>query len=150
MINLNEIEFKKMHVEDLNKISDILLTDFDDFWNYNIFKQELNNPNSQYICAIYKDEIIAFAGIWVCIDEAHITNIVTKKIFRNNGIGKLMLNNLISLCYNLKLKSITLEVNENNSVAILLYKNQHFEICGKRKKYYNYTDDAIIMTKILN
>ena len=37
-----------MSLSDLEKIKDVLENDFDDFWNYNIFKSELNNPNSTY------------------------------------------------------------------------------------------------------
>lgn len=50
----------------------------------------------------------------------------------------------------LNLNSITLEVNENNKIAISLYEKFKFEICGKRKNYYNGTDNALIMTRLLN
>lgn len=88
IIDLEKVLIKEMNTDDLDSISPILLSDFDDFWNYNVFKQELKNSTSKYICAIYNDEIIGFAGIWICIDEAHITNIVTKKNLRGNGIRK--------------------------------------------------------------
>ena len=51
---------------------------------------------------------------------------------------------------NLNLVSITLEVNENNLDAIKLYEKFGFEKLGIRKKYYNNTDNALIMTKKLN
>ena len=104
-----------MNISDLDSISDILLSDFDDFWSYNVFKSELTNENSKYIVAKHNEEIVGFAGIWIAIDEAHITNIVTKKAFRNCGIGHSLLNNLINICISENLKSITLEVNELNS-----------------------------------
>ena len=43
------------------------------------------------------------------------------------------------------MKNITLEVNENNTFAITLYKKHNFEINGFRKKYYNGIDNALIM-----
>lgn len=46
--------------------------------------------------------------------------------------------------------SITLEVNESNLPAIELYKKLGFKTLGKRKKYYNNTHDAYIMTKYFN
>lgn len=139
----------KMYLSDLDSISNILTSDFNDFWSYNIFKEELLNNNSYYFKAIQNDEILGFAGIWVCIDEAHITNIVTKKNYRNTGIGTLLLENLIKFSNSLSLKSITLEVNESNFPAINLYKKLGFEILGVRKKYYNNTKNALIMTKLL-
>lgn len=144
---INNIEIQKMDLTDLDSIKDTLFTDFDDFWNYNIFKSELENENSIYVVAKFNNEIIGFAGVWITIDEAHITNIVTKKIYRNQGIASLLLKNLIELCKNLKPKisSLTLEVNEENISAQNLYKKFDFEILGKRKKYYN-DKSAIIMT----
>ena len=46
-----------------------------------------------------------------------------------------------------KLKCVTLEVNVHNEIAINLYKKYNFIEVGRRKKYYNNIDDAIIMTK---
>lgn len=145
-----QIKISKMNIDDLNKISPVLLTEFDDFWNYNILKSELENENSKYIVAKNNDEIVGFAGIWISIDEAHVTNIVTKKDLRKNGIGSTLLEELINLSKNLNLVSITLEVNENNLDAIKLYEKFGFEKLGIRKKYYNNTDNALIMTKKLN
>lgn len=145
-----QIKISKMNIDDLNKISPVLLTEFDDFWNHNIFKSELENENSKYVVAKNNDEIVGFAGIWISIDEAHVTNIVTKKDLRKNGIGSTLLEELINLSKNLNLVSITLEVNENNLDAIKLYEKFGFEKLGIRKKYYNNTDNALIMTKKLN
>lgn len=78
----NNINISIMNLQDLENIKNILEKDFDDFWNYNIFKSELENPNSTYFVAKINNEIIGFAGILVIIDEADITNIVVKKTFR--------------------------------------------------------------------
>ena len=139
-----------MTVSDLDFIKDILYTDFDDFWSYNIFKSELENENSKYIVAKLNSEIIGFAGIWQVIDEAHITNIVTKKNFRNLGIGSLLLEKLINICKNQEnINSVTLEVNEDNIIAQKLYEKFNFKNLGKRKNYYN-GKAAVIMTLYLN
>ena len=142
-----KIKIEKMELSDLELISNNLNNDFDDFWNYNVFKQELLNKNSIYYVA--KDEqnkIVGFAGILIILDEANITNIVTKKANRNQGIGSLLLEKLISEATQKNLSSITLEVNEHNQNAIKLYEKFGFKNLGTRKKYYNNTDNAIIMT----
>ena len=147
---LNDIEFENMTVSDLDNIKDILYTDFDDFWNYNIFKSELQNESSKYIVAKFNKEIVGFAGIWRVMNEAHVTNIVTKKGFRNLGIGSLLLEKLIEICKNLgNINSVTLEVNEENFIAQKLYEKFDFKNLGKRKNYYN-GKAAIIMTLYLN
>ena len=140
------MEIKEMTVSDLDLIADYLYEDFDDFWNYNVFKSELENKNSKYIVAKENDSILGFAGIWIAVDVAHITNIVVKKDLRKKGIGSLLLQELIKMCEELKMQEITLEVNEHNSNAIGLYKKFGFEQVGLRKKYYRNQDNAIIMT----
>lgn len=147
---MDNIKISAMTLPDLDSISDILTCEFDDFWNYNLFKSELENKNSMYIVAKLNNQIVGFAGIWFSVDDIHITNIVVKKNRRNQKIGSLMLNNLIELCENRTQKSITLEVNSNNIPAQKLYQKFGFKNVGIRKKYYNNTEDAIIMTKTLN
>ena len=141
------IEIQKMKQEHLEQIQDILLTDFDEFWNAGVLKNELENPLSIYIVALNQGEVVGYAGLWQPDDEGHVTNIVTKKDKRGNNIGTLMLEEIINIAKEKNMKSITLEVNVNNNIAINLYKKYGFKEVGTRPKYYNNTDDAIIMTK---
>lgn len=143
-----DLKIEKMNLEDLNSIKAILLTEFDSFWTYSTFEQELECENSHFIIAKNENnEIIGFAGLKIIIDEADIMNIVVKKSYRNNGIGSILLENLISYAKSLKLKTVTLEVNDHNLSAIRLYDKFNFDHIGIRKKYYNGENDAIIMSK---
>ncbi len=81
-MNLNNFKIDYMNLNDLENIKTILETDFDDFWNYNIFKSELENSNSIYFVAKLNEQIVGFTGILSVLDEADITNIVVKKSFR--------------------------------------------------------------------
>ena len=136
-----------MTLSDLLEIKDILSTAFDDFWNFNIFESELKNPNSKYIVAKSDDVILGFAGIWISIDDIHITNIVTKKSMRHLGIGSMLLEKLLEISKKENLSSLTLEVNEKNTNAIKLYEKYNFKKIGLRKNYYSQNENAIIMTK---
>ena len=142
-----DLKVNEMSLDDLNSIKDILLSNFDDFWNYNILKEELKCASSYFLVAKNSNnEIVGFAGFKIIIDEADIMNIVVKKNFRKNGIGSVLLENLISLSKSLNLKSITVEVNENNVSAINLYNKFDFVKLGVRKNYYG-NSNAIIMSK---
>ena len=148
---MDNIKISKMTISDLDEISDILFSDFDDFWNINIFKNELLNPNSKYIVAKLDNKIVGFAGIWKAVDDVHITNIVTAKKLRRQNIGSILLSNLIEMAKSeISITSITLEVNSTNIPAQKLYEKFGFKKVGIRKKYYNNTDDAVIYTKNLN
>lgn len=142
----NHITICKMCDKDLLYLEGNLITEFDNFWNYEILKQEFLNTNTTYIVAKQNETIVGFAGILTIIDEANIMNIVTKKDKRNLGIGTLLLQNLIQISKEQNLNSVTLEVNEHNIPAIKLYEKFNFTKVGLRKKYYNNTDSAIIMT----
>ena len=146
---MDNIIIEKMTLTDLRIIKDILESEFDDFWTYNVLKEEIENQTSKYIVAKSNDKIIGFAGIKIILNEADIMNIVVKKSFRNNGIGSLLLNNLILLSKKLNLVSISLEVDEKNLAAINLYKKFDFQKIGIRKKYYK-NNCAILMSKKLN
>lgn len=144
---MDNVQIFKMTLSDLEEIKDILFSDFDDFWNINVFKNELLNPNSQYIVAKINNKVVGYAGLWKAVDDMHITNIVTAKNFRRQNIGSILLSELIEIAMADKdIDSITLEVNSNNVAAQKLYEKFNFKIVGLRKKYYNNVDDAIIMT----
>lgn len=140
---------EEMTLTDYEKIKQNLQTDFDEFWKASILKSELESENSKYIVAKEDEEIVGFAGIIITPVDVEITNIVTKKTQRKKGIGKLLLDKLIEMAKEINAESISLEVNEKNSIAIHLYESYGFEKIGLRKKYYNGIDNAIIMTKIL-
>ena len=131
------IEIREMKFEDYENIKDKLQKEFDEFWTPSILKSELESKNSKYIVALKGKEVVGFAGIIILPDGTEVTNIVTKKVERKKGIGKLLLDKLINMTITEKKEVISLEVNEKNIIAINLYKNFGFEKVGRRKKYYN-------------
>lgn len=135
----------EMNLQDLENIKGCLLTDFDNFWSYNILKQELENGKSKYFVAKQENEIVGFAGILLIIDQVNIMNIVVKKDKRNFGIGSSLLEEIIRYSKIHNATSITLEVNKKNIPAIKLYKKYGFKQVGLRRKYYNNEDNAILM-----
>ena len=141
------MEITEMTLDDLESMKDTLYSDFDNFWSYNILKQELQNEKTTYIIAKENNEVVGFAGISIIFDEATLNNIVVKKSCRGRGIGGELLEALIEICADLNMKSFTLEVNVSNIPAIKLYEKFGFQNLGIRKKYYNNSQDAYIMTK---
>lgn len=146
MIDLAKMVIHTMHVSDLDEIKENLAENFDNFWSYEIFKEELVNNNSSYLVARYDDEIVCYGGIKIVLDIADVMNIVTRKDKRNMGFAKFILNELINIAKEEDCNSITLEVNENNKPAIHLYEQSDFKQVGLRKKYYDGIDNAILMT----
>ena len=140
------IEIAEMNRDDLHSLSSNLETEFDEFWNIDTLKEDFEKDNSTYFVAKLKNEIVGFSGMKKVCDEIEIMNIVTKVIKRHLGIGTKLLDRLISEAKAQGAKVINLEVNENNTNAIKLYEKFNFKRIGLRKKYYNNTDDAILMS----
>jgi ribosomal-protein-alanine N-acetyltransferase len=91
-------------------------------------------------------EIVGYGGIWVTVDEGHITTIAVAPAHRGRAIGELLLNGLIDQALELGAANLTLEVRVSNTVAQNLYHKYGFSAVGRRKHYYtDNNEDALIM-----
>ncbi len=92
------------------------------------------------------DSIIGFAGLWLMVDEAHITTIATHPGFRRRGLGEFLLVSLIDIAYTIGAKWVTLEARVSNYTAQNLYRKYGFREAGVRHRYYSDNqEDAVIM-----
>lgn len=90
--------------------------------------------------------VVGYGGIWLTVDEAHITTIASAPEVRGKGVGELLLNGLIDLGIEMGARFMTLEVRVSNVVAQNLYLKYGFEARGTRKRYYtDNNEDALIM-----
>ncbi len=90
--------------------------------------------------------VVGYGGIWLTVDEAHITTIASAPEVRGQGIGELVLNGLIDLGLELGARFMTLEVRVSNVVAQNLYLKYGFEARGTRRRYYtDNNEDALVM-----
>ncbi|HKT37328.1 MAG TPA: ribosomal protein S18-alanine N-acetyltransferase [Ktedonobacterales bacterium] len=91
--------------------------------------------------------IVGFAGLWLMIDEAHVTTIAVHPDYRGRGLGELMLCSLVGISYEIGARHVTLEVRVSNAIAQNLYRKYGFSIAGSRRRYYSDNhEDAYIMT----
>ena len=90
--------------------------------------------------------IVGFAGLWLMVDEAHVTTIAMHPQFRRLGLGEYMLASLIDIAYEIGAKWVTLEVRVTNYSAQSLYRKYGFREAGLRHRYYSDNqEDALIM-----
>lgn len=90
--------------------------------------------------------IIGYGGLWLTVDDAHVTTIAVDPEHRGRGIGELLLNGLIDHGFELRAQMLTLEVRVSNIVAQRLYQKYGFQVGGKRPRYYTDNgEDALIM-----
>ena len=100
-----------------------------------------NRPVAQDLASI-----VGFAGLWLMVDEAHVTTIALHPDYRGRGLGELLLVSLIDISYDIGAKWVTLEVRISNYTAQNLYRKYGFREAGLRHRYYSDNqEDALIM-----
>lgn len=144
-----DIIIREMELMDLDRVMEIERNTFSTPWSRESFELEITkNLLSKYIVAEVDEYVVGYGGIWLIIDEGHITNIAVDKGYRGLGIGNKLLESLIQLCIDRSVRGITLEVRQSNEIAKDLYKKHGFFECGIRPGYYaDNNEDAIIMWK---
>lgn len=125
-----------------------------DAWTMSQFKEELTAVprNRYYIVALNeKSEIVGYAGAFspdFGLDADVLTLTVDPK-YRRAGIGRGMLDQLITWTRMRKAPSIFLEVREGNVEASPLYESAGFEPISTRSNYYSLGVNAVVMKKDL-
>jgi ribosomal-protein-alanine N-acetyltransferase len=107
-------------------------------------------PRPQFIYP--RPNLIGHGGLWMMLDEAHITTIAVRNDYRGQGMGELVFAGLIDHAYDVNAKWVTLEVRVSNVVAQNLYMKYGFHQSGVRPKYYsdNREDAYVMVTDDIN
>lgn len=137
-----------MTAEDIPAVHAIESASFPTPWPPYAFRQELEtNRLARYLVVRAGERVIAYAGIWLMVDEAHVTTFAVLPAYRRRGIGGLLLVELMELSADLGAVVCTLEVRLSNTGARKLYQEFGFKPVGVRPRYYNDNgEDALIMT----
>lgn len=136
---------RDMARDDIKRIAELEKICFRSPWSENSLRAELKNKVAHYRVIECCNAVIAYAGMWVLFEEAHITNVAVEPLSRGKGLGKAIMLDMMKTAASLKANSMTLEVRETNIVAQTLYFSLGFKNAGRRKKYYTDTgEDAFI------
>lgn len=141
------LQFSVMLPEHLGQVLEIEQRSFPIPWSYTAFLFELTeNDFASYMVALLEGEVVGYAGMWIVLDEAHITNVAIHPEHRGRGVGREVMLELLARAAVLGAAKITLEVRVSNQVARKLYESLGFVYKGLRKKYYaDNNEDALIM-----
>ena len=137
-----------MRLADVGAVLEIERLSFSAPWPAFAFEQELTaNRLAHYRVARVGDRVVAFGGIWLMVDEAHITTFGVHHDHRRRGIGRLLLLRLAEAALELGSARMTLEVRVSNEAAQALYRSFGFRVSGRRIAYYSDDgEDALVMT----
>ncbi len=114
-------------------------------WSRQQFIDELDNPVATIDVVLVEGQIVAYLCSWLICGELQIQNLATSPDFRRRGIGQMLVEYVITRSGRAGLLSAWLEVREDNQAAINLYTGCGFEVQGRRKKYYQDGEDALLL-----
>jgi len=140
------LEIRKMTIEDVPQVYKIENKSFtNSSWSLEAFYHELEkNEFAHYFVVSLGDEIIAYCGIWLVIDQAQITTISVDQSYRSNGIGQLLLEYVMNFA-SATCTTMSLEVRVENKAARHIYEKAGFTYGGVRRNYYGDGEDAKVM-----
>ncbi|WP_088810532.1 MULTISPECIES: ribosomal protein S18-alanine N-acetyltransferase [Listeria] len=141
------ISFEKATQEDIEALLQIEHAVFSSPWSREAFLNEFTiNQFAHYLLAVLDGRIIGYGGVWLVLDEGHITNVAIHPDFQGQKYGEALLKALLDLAKQNGVINMTLEVRVSNTRAQNLYRKFNFQNGAIRKRYYPDNDeDALVM-----
>lgn len=143
------MRFDRMTVDDLHLVQAIEDDVYPFPWTRGNF---LDSLYSGYDTWVLRDGANGLAGyflLMLAVDEAHLLNVSVRRELHGCGVGRLLLDKVVSLSRQLRMMSVLLEVRPSNVRALQIYERYGFQKIGLRKSYYPAAgatrEDAIVM-----
>jgi len=147
-VRRGEYVIRPLTIADLPLMRTIEEASFSTPWPGNAYETELTtNRLARYVGAWRGAELLGFGGIWLMVDEAHVTTIAVAPALRGGGLGTALMLELLQEARRGGARVATLDVRVSNEEAQRLYARLGFAVAGRRIRYYEESgEDAIIMT----
>jgi ribosomal-protein-alanine N-acetyltransferase len=146
--------FAPMTSADLPAVMEMEEVSFPSPWSIETYRRELIVHNASYWVVRpgvkIQDNIpplLAYGGMWLLGEDAHITTIATHPAWRRRHIGEWLLIQMADVARSHGVSALTLEVRLRNTAAQALYAKLGFVAVGLRRGYYQDTgEDARLLT----
>ena len=131
---------------DIPAVTRIERSSFSTVWPSDAFYNELNtNKLAHYFVGRVGGEIVAYGGIWVILEDSHVTTLAVDPQHRRCGFGERLLLRLIDEALERGAAWMTLEVRESNEVAQKLYRKYGFTTVTMRRGYYSDDNESALV-----
>ncbi len=139
--------FRPMWLDDLPQILEIERAAYPFPWTEGVLTDCIKVGYSSLVMEL--DEVIAGYGILsIAAGEANILNVCVSPSLQGQGLGRRLMENLLSVARRRKAGIAFLEVRASNSIAQRLYQSLGFNQIGSRRNYYpahRGREDAVMM-----
>jgi ribosomal-protein-alanine N-acetyltransferase len=142
-----QYQFRPMTEADLDAIMEIEPHIYSHPWSRGNFSDSLVSGYSAWVL-LDGAKIIGYALMMMVLDEAHLLNLSVAKAYQKQGLGRLLLEHMITIAKKHAAANMFLEVRPSNISAIALYENMGFNEMAVRRGYYpahNGREDAVLM-----
>ena len=142
LINFNEnVYIETASQSDIGLIADIHANSFPTMWSADEIAALLSQDHVVSLIArksniIQQRKILGFVICRKAADEAEILTIAVEPRQRRKGFGRMLVDELIRQLYRDGIKKLFLEVDDQSTGAVKLYKNVGFKKIGTRENYY--------------
>jgi [ribosomal protein S18]-alanine N-acetyltransferase len=142
----DRLEIVPMAASDVAAVTRIEKASFSTVWPSDAFHNELNaNKLAHYYVGRIADRVVAYGGIWVILEDSHVTTIAVDPAYRGRRFGEVMLLRLIDEALERGAAWMTLEVRESNTVAQHLYRKYGFTTVTMRRGYYSDDNESALV-----
>ncbi|GEM_PF-94264 len=139
------VRIREMTERDVDEVYEINIRSFKkDAWSKEAIEREFKLPYSfRYVIEV-EGKVVGYSFIWILRKEALIMTFAIDPPFRNKGLGKRF---LLEILENLKNKAdiFTLDVRKSNLPAIKLYRSLGFSVVKERPRFYSDGENALVM-----
>ncbi len=140
------LQIEAMQLSDLSAVTRIELLSFSTQWPHDAFANELrSNKLAHYFVGRVGSRIVAYGGIWVILEDSHVTTIAVDPDLRGRRYGERLLLHLLDTAIELGAAWMTLEVRESNVSAQQLYQKYGFTTVTTRKSYYSDNNESALV-----
>jgi [ribosomal protein S18]-alanine N-acetyltransferase len=140
------LEISRMVPDDIPAVLAIEALSFQSAWPPNAFMNELrDNKLAYYFVGRLDGRIVAYGGIWVILEDSHVTTIAVHPDVRGQRLGEEILVHLLDEAIEREASWITLEVRETNDVAQKLYRKYGFTVVSTRRGYYSDNNESALV-----
>ena len=118
---------------------------FSAHWSAAQTESEIAHPAGRVLVCEEQGTILGFIAFRCAAGEGEVFNLAVEPAHVRKGAGYLLVTGALEEMRQANTTRATLEVNEHNVAALALYRKTGFSVLGRRKKFYNNAEDALIM-----